>query len=282
VLERPHVEFVQAQLIPWRRVGPHAARPDVEYKFLSRDPADGACSAIIRYPPGWRREGLEHVLADEELYVLEGELTIDDRGYGPDTYAFLPAGWPRTLTATRGGAVVLSYFSAEPCWRAGEAAHLDRERAVPFLDVATLPWDMRVNDRNLAYLGISRKDLRTDPRTGERTFLSMMLPQSEPPGASGPVERHPIVEEAFLIAGSLTGPQGTMHPGAYFWRPPRRAHGPFGTRWGAVALIRFLGGRHVNEWGEHAPFSFEAPYDPILPPELDSLRHAPWQPAPGF
>lgn len=281
MLNRPHIEFIQAQLVPWRRIGPNAARPDVEYKFLSRDPQSGACSAILRYPPGWRREGPEHVLADEEIYVLDGELRIDDRLYGPDTYAFLPQGWTRSFAESRGGAVVLSYFNAEPHWRAGDGA-CDEARAVPLLDVLHMPWDMRVNDQRLAYLGISRKDLRCDTQTGERTFLSMMLPQSEPPQRTEKQERHPIVEEAFIIGGSLTGPQGTMHPGAYFWRPPGIAHGPFGTRWGAVALIRFLGGRHVNQWGEEAPFSFEAPYDPVLPADLDALRHAPWRPAPSY
>jgi hypothetical protein len=281
VLDRDHIEFVQAQLIPWRRIGPSAARPDVEYKFLSRDAADGACSAILRYPPGWRREGLEHVLADEEIYVLEGDLTINDITYGPDAYAFLPSGWSRARAYSRGGAVVLSYFSGEPFWREG-AGDCDESRAVPYLDALHMPWDMTVNDQRLAYLGISRKDLRRDPKTGERTFLSMMLPQSEPPGRTGKQERHPIVEEAFLIAGSLTGPQGTMHPGAYFWRPPGLMHGPFGTRWGAVALIRFLGGAHVNEWCDEAPFSFDAPYEPILPEPLNALRHAPWRPPPPY
>jgi hypothetical protein len=280
--DRPHVEFVQTQLIPWRRIGPGAARPDVEYKFLSRDASTGACSTILRYPPGWRREGVEHVLADEELYVLDGELLIDGRRYGPDTYAFLPKGWPREHAEARAGAVVLSYFSEEPAWRPGRAENCRVERAVPFLDVLHMPWDMKVNDDNLSYLGISRKDLRRDAETGERTFLSMMLPQSEPPGRTGRQERHPVVEEAFLISGSLTGPQGTMHAGAYFWRPPSIAHGPFGTHWGAVALIRFLGGTHVNQWGDEASFSFDAPYNPVLPPDLDHLRYAPWRPAPTY
>jgi hypothetical protein len=73
-----------------------------------------------------------------------------------------------------------------------------------------------------------------------------------------------------------------MFPGAYFWRPPGIAHGPFGTRWGCVSLIRFLGGRHVNQWSEaEAPFSFDTPYDPVLPPTLAHLRGTPWPgPAP--
>jgi hypothetical protein len=47
-----------------------------------------------------------------------------------------------------------------------------------------------------------------------------------------------------------------------------------------VALIRFVGGRHVNVWSEdEAPFSFDSPYHPILPPELAHLGGQPWRPA---
>jgi glyoxylate utilization-related uncharacterized protein len=281
MLDRPHIEFVHAQMLPWRRIPPGRGRPDAEYKFLSRDAADGACSCLIRYHPGWRREADESLTAAEEFYVLEGSLEIDGRRHGPDSYAFLPAGWPRHVMHAPDGAVVLSFFDRQPDPVPG--AHAPDaalcERAVPHLDVLHMPWDRRLNDPHLAHLGIARKDLRCDPATGERTFLSMILPHSEPPGARGPTETHPTVEEAYVISGSLVGPHGAMHPGAYFWRPPGIAHGPFGTRWGCVALIRFLGGRHVNEWSrEERAFAFDAPYRPVLPPELEHLRAAPWVP----
>ena len=146
-----------------------------------------------------------------------------------------------------------------------------------------MPWDLSLNDPNLKHLGISRKNLRTDPVTGERTFLSLILPQASPTGNKGPQEIHPVVEEAFVISGTLTGPQGTMHPGAYFWRPPGIPHGPFGARWGSVSLMRFVGGQHVNVWSENeAGFAFDAPYAPVLPDELAWLADKPWQPAPAW
>lgn len=265
MLNRPHIEFIQAQALPWRRIAPGLARPDAEFKFLSRDPDDGACSILIRYPPGWRREGPEHIPAAEEFYVLDGALEINGRRFGPDYYGHIPARTTRTSMSAPNGAVVLTFLDAEPELIGGEG----EDGEITCLDVLHTPWDMSLNDPRLAHLGISRKDLRLDPQTGERTFLSMVLPHSEPPGRKGPTERHPVVEEAYVINGSLTGPHGTMGPGAYFWRPPEIAHGPFGTRWGCVMLIRFVGGRHVNVWSEgEAPFDFDAPYDPVLPEEL--------------
>ncbi len=285
MLNRDHVEFVQAQMLPWRRIGHGLARPDVEYKLLSRDAGDGACSMLMRYPPGWSREGPEHILADEEFFVIEGELEMDGRRYGPDCYGFLPAGWTRQHMTSAEGCVALAFYNREPVLvaQAGDGSAETSERAVPLLDTAAMAWDLTLNDPNLKHLGIGRKNLRTDPDTGERTFLSLILPQAVPPGNCGPQELHPVVEEAYLIGGDLTGPHGTMRPGAYFWRPPGIAHGPFGARWGAISLIRFVGGRHVNIWTpEAAPFSFSAPYAPVLPPALAHLADTPWQPAPAW
>lgn len=285
MLDRPHIEFVQAQMLPWRRIGSKLARPDVEYKMLSRDPGDGACTALMRYPAGWSREGPEHIAAAEEFYVLEGSLQMDDHVYPADSYAYLPAGWTRHSMASPQGCVVLVFLDAEPTLipGAGDGEAERSGKAIRHLDVAAMPWDMTINDPNLKHLGISRKNLRTDPETGERSFLSLILPQSAPLEGRGPQEIHPVVEEAYMIAGSLTGPTGTMHPGGYFWRPPGIPHGPFGARWGSVSLIRFVGGKHVNIWTEHeASFRFDAPYAPVLPDALKHLADHEWKPSPPY
>lgn len=284
-INRNHIEFVQAQFLPWRRIGPGLARPDAEYKLLSRDAASGACTVLLRHPAGWHREGPEHLIADEEFYVLEGALELDGRTYRQDCYAFLPAGWTRRTMRTAGGCVMLAFYDREPAWLAGEGDGSAEQspRAVPFLDAAQMPWDLSLNDANLAHLGISRKNLRTDPETGERSFLSLILPHAFPEKSRGPQEIHPCVEEIYVIEGTTTGPHGTMYPGAYTWRPPGVPHGPFGSRWGSVSLIRFVGGRHVNVWTpEEAPFDPDAPYRPVLPPSLAHLADSPWTPPPSY
>jgi len=285
MLDRAHIEFLQSQMLPWRRIGAGLARPDAEYKLLSRDAADGACSTLMRYAPGWSRQGPEHITADEEFFILEGSLEMDGHHYARDSYAFLPAGWTRHEMHSATGCVLLAFYNREPqlVLAAGGGEAEVSQKAVQHINAAAMPWDMTLNDPNLKHLGIGRKNLRTDAESGERTFLSLILPQAEPPGQKGPQEIHPVVEEAFLLGGSLTGPHGTMHPGAYFWRPAGIAHGPFGARWGAVSLIRFVGGKHVNIWTEdEAPFDFNTPYRPILPPELVYLEHTPWEPAPNY
>ncbi|MBN8503032.1 MAG: cupin domain-containing protein [Burkholderiales bacterium] len=266
-LNRPHIEFLQAQHLPWRRLPPGAARPDAQYKFLSRDAATGACSCLIRYPKGWMREGDETLAVAETVYVLEGCFEVDGHPMRADHFGHWPAGCARQSLKAPEGAVVLSFFDAAP-----EFGPVDPAAQPLLTDVLHMAWDMKLNDPKLAHLGLARKNLLAGA-DGSRTFLSMMLPHAEPLGSRGPRESHPVVEECYVLAGSLVGPHGEMQAGAYFWRPPGIPHGPFGTRWGCVALIRFLGGNHVNVWSEdEAPFRFDAPYAPVLPAELEGLR----------
>lgn len=165
---RDHVEFVQSQLLPWQRIGSGLARPDAEYKMLSRDADTGACSALMRYPPGWSREGPEHIRADEEFFVLDGSLEMDGEIYEADSYAFLPAGWTRNSMASKSGCVLIAFYNREP-ELVGEAGECDMQRAIRHLRTREMIWDMTLKDPNLRHLGISRKDLRADPDTGERT-----------------------------------------------------------------------------------------------------------------
>jgi hypothetical protein len=151
VLDRGHIEFVQAQMIPWRRIGAGLARPDAEYKLLSRDAGNGACSALMRYPRGWRREGPEHITAAEELYVLEGAIEIDGRVYREDCYAYLPAGWTRNAMDSPEGCVLLVFYDREPtlCAGLGVVSPEHQRGAIPFLDATMMTWDMTLNDPNL-------------------------------------------------------------------------------------------------------------------------------------
>ncbi len=279
---RPHIEFIQVQLLPWRRIGHQLARPDVEYKMLSRDFETGACSILLRYPPGWRRVGPEYIDAAEEFYVLDGSLKIDDTTYGPDCYGWVPNAWTHNSIESTGGAVVLAFYDREPRLHPGTGNHAVTESPI-FVDARTMQWDTSLNDPKLAHLGLSRKNLRTNTKTGERTFLSLAFPQSTPKDAKGPKESHPCVEEAYVLSGEMAGPHGVMYPGAYFWRPPGLPHGPFGTRWGCVMLIRFVEGRHVNLWSaEEASFRLDPPYAPVLPEELAPLFATTFVPPPAW
>ncbi|MCK7499316.1 MAG: cupin domain-containing protein [Comamonadaceae bacterium] len=225
----------------------------------------------MRYPRGWSRLADEFLTADEEFYVLDGAIEINGSVYLSDHYGHVPKSVPRRSMSTQDGAVVLTFFDAEP-------AVLPAPPGPPALhgvvhrDVLHMPWDMNAGDRRLPHAAVARRTLRADAHDNGRSFLSMMLPQADLPGTRGPRETHPLVQECYVLSGSLAGPQGQMHAGAYYWRPAGVAHGLFATRWGCVALVRTIGSHRVDVWSmDEAPLDFHAPYRPILPPALAPL-----------
>ncbi|MCL4422788.1 MAG: DUF4437 domain-containing protein [Actinobacteria bacterium] len=259
-MARPFIEFIQCQALPWQRGLYGGARPELDVRMLSMDEETGASSALLRYPGGWARNEPERLGADEELFVLRGELRIGQTLYGPYSYAYLPAGYERPSASSRSGAVVVSFFSAEPSVTSDTMDEAAPQRMVSKVDALEGPWTGNFHPDFPP--GAGRKWLKQDPLSGEQTWVLGTLPLR----SGRRPERHPVVEELFLISGMLAGPLGTMYPGAYFWRPPHEWHGPFGTLTGNVELFRTIGGPLSTEYADQdVEFSFEPEYRPILP-----------------
>ena len=108
------------------------------------------------------------------------------------------------------------------------------------------------------------KILREDPFSSETTYISASIAYRIGTRA----ERHPIVQEFFILSGELAGELGVMQAGAYCFRPPMFKHGPYGSPSGAVILFRGLGGKHETLWEDGPPFSFRPGHTPILPERL--------------
>ncbi|MDX2222873.1 MAG: cupin domain-containing protein [Rhodospirillaceae bacterium] len=270
-MARPHIEFVHAQHLPWSKRALPGPLGELDCRMLSRDPGHGDCTAILRYPPGWRRPGPEQLSAAHELYVLDGELDISGRRYGIDCYAYLPAGTTHANWGSERGAVVLAMFDAAPHIAAGAGtAVADPDGpAVPYLNLHEVPWSTAGIDPDVQFLRLAKKSLRYNARTGDATFVLECGGHTHPNNWRERQLAHPCVEEMFLLSGDIVGERGVMTAGAYFWRPPHIWHGPFGSRGGNHCLIRFLGGHHVNIWSDQAlPFSFDPPHNPALPDEL--------------
>jgi hypothetical protein len=277
-LSRPFIEFVQAQALPWTAGLYGGGRPGVEVRVLSMDADTGASSVLLRYPPGYARDGPEHLDVDEELFVLDGDLTLNDVLYGRYAFAHLPAGYGRRRLASHGGAVVLTFFSGEPAVVAGEGTegHCDESRLVTYVDAFAGEWGGNFHPRFPG--GAGRKFLRRDPHDGEETWIlgTMPLRWGHRP------EKHPVVEEMYLLSGALVGHRGHMHAGAYFWRPPEEWHGPFGSATGNLMLFRTKGGPLSTVYSDYEiEFTWNPPHDPILPPQHDPYGRQPYVPGCG-
>jgi quercetin dioxygenase-like cupin family protein len=265
---RAFTEFIQTQALPWREGLYGQQRTGMRTKILSLDETSGAASLLIEYPAGWSAgtpDEQYHLDVDEELFVLQGELTLNDNRYGKYSYAHLPAGLTRTQSSSTIGAIVLTFFSGEPRTFDGPAAEnvLDQSRLVSKLDGFAGQWGGNFHPQFPP--GAGRKFLRRDPHDGEETWLlgTMPLRWGQRP------EKHPVVEEMYLLSGELVGPLGVMQAGSYFWRPPEEWHGPFGSQTGNLMLFRTKGGPLSTVYTEHeTDFTWTPQHQPVLPPSL--------------
>ncbi|MFW6197855.1 MAG: cupin domain-containing protein [Myxococcota bacterium] len=270
-MSRPFIEFLQSQLLHWQTGLYGGGFADVRSKVLSLDGESGASSTIVQFPPEFNLAGPFHLRVDQELFVLAGDLDIDGYKHRRYTYAHLPAGFEHTHVRSEGGAVVLAFYSGEPRLHDGTApiGMYDEARAVPFVNAFDGDWEG--NFHPLFPPGAGRKFLRRDPHDGEETWVLGTMPLRW----GHRREKHPVVEEMYLLSGELVGHRGRMHAGSYFWRPPDEWHGPFGSPTGNLMLFRTKGGPLSTVYEENVvPFDWDQPYRPILPDDLEEVRSA--------
>ena len=270
-MTRPHIEFVQSQVLPFSKGLYGGARPDVDMRILSIDNEGGDASTMLRWPAGWSREEPEHLDCDEEFLVLEGSLEINGKLYRKHDYAHLPGGFLRTSQRCQSGAVTLSFFSTEPHAIASESAGngFDATRLVEHIETRTFEAMTDVGESfdtpDWDPTGTFHKLLYQDPYSGERTWMIGMAPH----WSTDLCEVHPVVEEEFSILGDLCFPIGNFRDGAYFWRPPGIKHGPFASWGGALHLVRCKGGPFATGWVKGDPPDWYPEYSPILPPDYE-------------
>jgi len=259
-MARPQIEFIQSQNLPWvadTRIG---LGDGAEIKVLSEDDKTGAASLLVRYPAGWTFPAGASG-ADEEFLVLDGELTVGDRLIRHLGYAHWPAGHVSAERASRGGAAVLTFTSCDR--RRPPPQTFDRARLVEHVDAYATPYTGNFHPEFPA--GAGRKVLFTDPATKETSWLLGTLPIR----CAERAEEHDHAEEMYLLSGESHGDRGVMRPGAYFWRPGRVPHGPYGTLTGNLYFFRSKGGPLVTRYVEpQIPFRWWPPYRPALPPHL--------------
>jgi hypothetical protein len=275
---RPHIEFIQSQKLPWQPGKLGISPAGFASKILSLDPDTLESSQLVRLPNGFRWEGDNYLLADEEFFVLKGDLIIDGVEYGVHNYGFLPAGYPRHTLESASGAELLIFYSGSPAPVAGSPPPglYDEARLIQRIDPLEMAWDRSGQDPGIADLQAWRKIMRLDPAGKCRSFLLAGLPEGIHPAREKPMEWHSYCEEMFLIAGDLPCHCGLMRPGAYFWRPPGINHGLECSLTGFLAFLRIPGSNvNVNNWVGKAKVTLTPDHKPYLPPELAALGAEP-------
>ena len=121
-----------------------------------------------------------------------------------------------------------------------------------FVDVASLPWT------KTAYPGVEAKTLLLDRSSGLLTVLMKMAPNAKLPD-----HEHVLIEQTWVLEGTLICGEGKVTPGNFVWRPAGSRHeawaGPEGNL--AVAMFQLpnkffqADGREFDflgrDWNEH-------------------------------
>ena len=72
------LQRIRTPELPWEPLGKHGLRR----RLLGLDPATGHVTSIVGIPENWRGGGVAHFHdAVEEVYILEGSVTLDDAHY---------------------------------------------------------------------------------------------------------------------------------------------------------------------------------------------------------
>lgn len=220
--------------------------PGLQRRLLSQSPSMGAVSQITYVPAGWNHHPGYHS-ADDEIFVLEGDLTIGDEKLTKYSYSYMPAGEMHGPVKSRQGAVLLEWWKGKPDF---VASNRDRKGARDYARVRDWnrykkPWyvgepfpDYRVGGN---FPGMIHTLMREDPDSGEMTWLSFSasIPaqrDSRPGNTFGAsYEVHPSFEEYFfpeksndtLIGECLEQGVTTVKYGnhTYWWRAGGVGHG---------------------------------------------------------
>jgi mannose-6-phosphate isomerase-like protein (cupin superfamily) len=242
------IHYEPESSVTWEAFEVEGMPSGLKRRLLSQSPSMGAVTQITYIPDGWRHPSGYHN-ADEELFILEGDLTIED-GNGTQklsrySYTFLPAGMAHGPMSSRQGAVAMHWIRGKPDFVASER-HKRGARvhaAVRTWNHFDSPWS--IGDPFPAYRvggnfpGAVHKLLRQDPDTGENTWMTF---NASIPATSrgvgnfgGGFEVHPSFEEYYFLEKSgdtvigecleqgLT--QITYSDRSYWWRPGGIGHG---------------------------------------------------------
>jgi anti-sigma factor ChrR (cupin superfamily) len=97
-----------------------------------------------------------------------------------------------------------------------------------FVEVAALPWE------KTRFPGVEAKTLLVDRETGVVTSLMKFAP-----GARLPDHEHVLIEQTYVLEGSLVCGEGECRAGDFVWRPAGSRHQAWAGPQGGLMLAMF-------------------------------------------
>lgn len=185
-----------------------ASLPGVRAKQLSGDPQTRRTSNRIDLPSDWLGTSGGMPGRSMEIFVLSGKLKIADIDLDAGGYAYLPAGSLGFNLGAEDGARILYFVN--------DTDPESMIRSPIIINSDLLQWE------DATKVGVSKKELRSDPGNGARTWLVRVST-----GASLPWESSSVIREGYLVTGNqqyvecVNGKSELWQyaQGGYFYRP---------------------------------------------------------------
>ncbi|MDC0073420.1 DUF4437 domain-containing protein [Alphaproteobacteria bacterium] len=263
-IERPFIEFFHSGDMPWEKNINFLNKSNVEYKVLSKSLCNNEFSLIIKFPINYNFK-LDNADYDEEFFVLNGSIEIEDTRYYKGCYAFFPSGYLNdNLIKSDDGAEILTFIT----YKGEKSFNYDESRLIKYISLYKDGWDENydgINSPEIASSGSRKKLLRTDLKTGDQSWIMGVIPSYQ----ESKVESHPVVQECFIINGEIDGNRGKLIEGSYFWRPKDILHGPYGSKTGCTIFSRSIGGKLIVDYYDCIkPFNYNSIHRVDVPNNL--------------
>jgi anti-sigma factor ChrR (cupin superfamily) len=201
-----------------------SGRGQIGMRRLFGDPAGGRFTALVRMERGARYPGHRH--ADmEELYLLEGALSVDDQPLRPGDYCAAPAGTIRGVALTEGGCLFLLHAAER------EQVLDEAERGRPRAGLVVVRGD-EGSWKPGPEVGVTLKTLFADRARGTATCLVRMRA-----GARLRPHRHVTAEQFYMLEGDAHVTARVLRAGDYYRAAAGTTHEVTHTDGGCLFLM---------------------------------------------
>lgn len=204
---------------PWEAVG-----SGMTVRRLFRDPASQRVTALGRMEPGASHRS-DRRADPEELYLLEGDLTVAGEFLRAGDFCAAPGGTIHTAISSQRGCVFLVHGS-DPDELLDESSPLRPQPELVFVRASEGTW------RAASSSGVKWKTVFVHPARGTVTRLLRMAP-----GARLPEHRHVTPEQFYMLEGDAHVTGYVLQPGDYYRAPAGTEHGVTHTEGGCLFLM---------------------------------------------
>jgi anti-sigma factor ChrR (cupin superfamily) len=192
---------------------------------LDHDAAEGRVTSLVRMPPGARYPGHRHASV-EELYLLQGDLTVEGERLGVGDYCAAASETVHGETTTEGGCTFVLVTSEADEMSSNAPTPSATRAGLTFVRAAEGEW------RSGVAPGVEIRRLHADRARGKVTTLVRMAA-----GTRLPDDRPLIAEQLYMLSGNAQIAGETLEVGDYYGTTGGTSQGVTHTESGCEFLL---------------------------------------------